>query len=77
MLLLEMILPRRDEINEHLVDIGSGVNIHAPRIGSSIAEEGTVHPFVSLLSREKGWVSSFGMQKVLMTLIEILKISHG
>lgn len=37
--LLEMILPRRDEINEHLVDAGSGVNIHAPANRLSQKEE--------------------------------------
>lgn len=58
LLLLEMILPRRDKINEHLEDAGSGVNIRAPWIDSL-----SYWSVPLFLCNPKGYISSTAAPK--------------
>lgn len=74
--LLEMILPRRDKINEHLLDDGSGVNIRAPWIDwrRAMISNWAVPLF---LRNPKGYISNTGAQKILIGFIKLLEISCG
>lgn len=60
--LLEMILPRRDKINEHLLDDGNGVNIRAPWIDwrQAMISNWAVPLF---LCNPKGCISNTGARK--------------
>lgn len=58
--LLEMILPRRDKINEHLLDDGSDVNIQERR---SFMQKEPRYPFGLCLCYPKEYISNSGAQK--------------